>query len=316
MRYHALANLAITIPTYNRKNILKIWLKRHANLMFQNGVRIHIQDNLSSDGTKLLLKSWKKKFSNISYSVNKHNVSGPENLEIALNAVNYNFVWLVGDSYEIDSTLLNKILSIIKNTSPLFLITNLEGRKKNFIKSKVNFNVVCKELSGILSCLSCVVYNKKKLGKIIFKEKYWSMFPHTIFILNQLRSKNIKAYWVPSSIKVFRSVVKKNWASTPDVFEIGCKNWITSIDSVIGLKVESRKKAHQAFAKITNLFSLKGSVWLRSQGLLTLNSINHYKIYLKKSIGKNYLLLYPVALIPVGFLKTLKEIYYKCRLKV
>jgi len=314
--YSASPNLSIVVPTYNRENILKNWLQCHADLMFKCGVRIHIQDNLSTDGTRLLLESWKKTFSNISYAVNNHNLSGPENLEVALNAVNYDFVWLVGDTYEIDSVLLNKILSIIKNTSSLFLITNLEGRKKNFIKSEVNFKIASEELSGILSCCACVVYNKRVLGKIVFEEKSWSWFPHTIYILNQLRLKKEKGLWIASSIKVLRSIVKKNWANTSEVFEIGCKNWINSLDSVSGLSPKSKKKAYKAFSKITNLFSLKGAVWLRAQGLLSFNLINHYKPYLKKSIGINYILFYPIAIVPESFLLILSRIYNKyCKKK-
>ena len=314
--YSASPNLSIVVPTYNRENILKNWLQCHADLMFQCGVRIHIQDNLSTDGTRLLLESWKKRFSNISYAVNNHNLSGPENLEVALNAVNYDFVWLVGDTYEIDSALLNKILSIVKNTSSLFLITNLEGRKKNFIKSELDFNLVFEELSGILSCSSCVVYNKRLLGKIVFEEKSWSWFPHTLYILNQLRIKNAKAHWIPLSIEVLRSIDKKNWANTSDVFEIGCKNWIKSLDSVSGLSAKSKKKAYKTFSKITNLFSFKGAVWLRAQGLLSFNLINHYKPYLKKSIGINYILFYLIAIIPESFSQILARIYNKyCKKK-
>ena len=123
-----------------------------------------------------------------------------------------------------------------------------------------------------------------------------------------MRIKNKKALWVPLSIEVLRSIAKKNWANTSDVFEIGCKNWIISLDSVVGLSAKSMKRGYKSFSKITNLFSLKGAVWLRIQGLLSINLINQYKFYLKKSIGINYLLFYLVAIIPENFLKIFKKI--------
>jgi len=304
--------LTIVVPTYNREAILKTWLEHHANLMFLNGVEIFIQDNASTDGTRFLIETWKKRFNNITYRVNNVSISPQSNLESVLNFVYNDFLWLVGDTYKINSALLNKILSIVKNTSSLFLITNLEGRKKNFIKSELDFNLVIEELSGILSCSSCVVYNKRLLGKIVFEEKSWSWFPHTLYILNQLRIKNEKAHWVSLSIEVLRSIDKKNWANTQDVFEIGCKNWIISLDSISGLSSKSKKKAYADFSKITNLFSLKGAVWLRAQGLLSFNLISHYKPYLKKSIGINYYFFYLVAIIPENFLQILRKIYSKC----
>jgi len=303
------------VPTYNRETILKTWLEHHANLMFLNGVEIFIQDNASTDGTRFLLESWKKRFNNITYKINDASVSPQLNHESALNFVNNDFLWLIGDTYKINSALLKKILSIAKNTSSLFLITNLEGRKKNFTKSQLDFSLVFEELSGIISCLSCVVYNKRLLGKIIFEEKSWSWFPHTLYILNQLRIKNEKALWVPLSIEVLRSIAKKNWANTSDVFEIGCKNWIISLDSVTGLSAKSMKRGYKSFSKITNLFSLKGAVWLRIQGLLSINLINQYKLYLKKSIGINYLLFYLVAIVPENFLKIFKKINDKYYIK-
>jgi glycosyltransferase involved in cell wall biosynthesis len=306
------SSLTLVVPTYNREAILKAWLEHHVKLMFLNGVEIFIQDNASTDGTKSLLESWQKKFNNITYRVNDVHLSAQSNLESVLNFVYNDFLWPVADSYKVDNILLSKVLSIVKNTSSLFLITNLEGRKKNFIKSELDFNLVIEELSGILSCSSCVVYNKRLLGKIVFEEKSWSWFPHTLYILNQLRIKNEKAHWVSLSIEVLRSIDKKNWANTQDVFEIGCKNWIISLDSISGLSSKSKKKAYADFSKITNLFSLKGAVWLRAQGLLSFNLINHYKPYLKKSVGINYLLFYLVAIIPENFLQILRKIYCKC----
>jgi len=125
--------LMIVVPTYNREAILKTWLEHHANLMFLNGVEIFIQDNASTDGTRFLIETWKKRFNNITYRINDVSISPQSNLESVLNFVYNDFLWLIGDTYKINSTLLNKILSIVKNTPSLFLITNLEGRKKNFI---------------------------------------------------------------------------------------------------------------------------------------------------------------------------------------
>jgi glycosyltransferase involved in cell wall biosynthesis len=106
-------NLAIVVPTYNRVKILKIWLEHHAQLMFLKKIQIHIQDNQSTDGTKQLIKEWKKKFKNISFETNKKNI-GIKNLEKSLNKVNSRFVWMVGDTYFISNQLINKILLKIK----------------------------------------------------------------------------------------------------------------------------------------------------------------------------------------------------------
>jgi len=303
--------LSITVPTFNRAAILKVWLKKHANLMQKYNIDIHIQDNCSNDETRDLVKIWKGNYSNISYACNTDNLPPTYVLDKALNQVETDFVWLVGDSYEIDEIILKKVLKVLKKNSPLFIITNLENRKKNFIKSELSFDTVSKELLGILSCLSCTIYNKNLLRNIVFNEKHRSWFPHTIYILKQLKIKNKKAYWLPNSVKILRSNKKRiNWASTPQVFEIGAKNWISSINLIDGLNINMKKKAYKSFAEITGLFGLKGALQLRSQNLLTINAINKYSYYLKKSLGINYLLLYIYAAIPVFVCIYLKKIYF------
>jgi hypothetical protein len=103
-----------------------------------------------------------------------------------------------------------------------------------------------------------------------------------------------------------------NWASTAKVFEIGCKNWIESINSLRGFNNSSKIKSYRLFSDVTGLFNFKGGLWLRSQGLLTLSIVNSFKVYLKRSVGIKYILFYIIALIPIFVLKILKKIYYKC----
>jgi glycosyltransferase involved in cell wall biosynthesis len=307
-------NLAIVVPTYNRVKILKIWLEHHAQLMFLKKIQIHIQDNHSTDGTKQLIKEWKKKFKNISFETNKKNI-GIKNLEKPLNRVNSRFVWMVGDTYFISNQLINKILLKIKAHLPLFFIVNLKEHIKNLKEEYMDAKLVFEKLTGILSCLSCTIYNKAKLGNIKFNYKPLSHFPHTIYVLDRLKKHNSKAYWISSSIyklKLSYKEQKLNWANTSSVFEIGCKNWIDSINSLVGYSYQSKKKAFKLFSDITNLFSWKGGFWLRAQGLLTINKIKDYKIYLNKSVGKKYLIFYFIALLPSFPLNVLKKIYDQC----
>jgi glycosyltransferase involved in cell wall biosynthesis len=307
-------NLAIVVPTYNRAQILKVWLECHAQLMFSKNIQIHIQDNRSTDGTKQLLEEWKKRFENITFETNKKNIGPKKNLQKAINTSDSRFVWMVGDSYFISRELINKILLKIKSHSPLFFIINLKEHIKILKDKYMQADFVCEKISGVLSCISCIIYNKDKLGNINFKNISISYFPHTVYILDQLKNHNSKAYWISSSIYKLSLPYqeKKNWANTSFVFEIGCKNWIDSINSIIGYSSKSKKKAFKLFSDITNLFSWKGGFWLRAQGLLTINKIKNYKIYLNKSVGKKYLMLYFIAILPVFPLKVLKKIYDQC----
>jgi abequosyltransferase len=304
-------NLSIVIPTYNRAKIIKSWLEHHAKLMHSKNIMIHVQDNASTDETVYILENFQKSFSNIIYIKNKINCgSGNLNMQLAINKVRTKFIWPIADSYYISSDLLNKITLTIKNSSSLFLIINLKNRIKNINENFVDADFVCENLAGVLSCMGCVVYNRALLGKIIFKND-WSYFSHVIYILNLLKSKKEKAYWISKSIETLPGLKRINWSSTPIVFEIGCKNWISSIDTLKGFSSTSKQKAYRLFSDITGLFTLLGALRLREQNLLTLQKINYYKYYLKKSVGNNYLIFYLVILIPSILLKIFKKILKK-----
>jgi abequosyltransferase len=307
-------DLTIVVPTFNRAQILKSWLEHHARLMLSKKIRIHIQDNCSTDGTKALLKKWKKKFNNISFEINKKNYL-TKNLVLSLNKGDSRFIWQIGDTYVISEHLLNRVLFNIRSHSPLFLIVNLHEKIKHLKESYIEADFVCEKLSGILSCISCIIYNRSKLGTIKFKKKPFSYFPHTIYVLNKLKFYKSQAYWIPFSVSTLpiSYQLKKSWASDSRyVFEVGCKNWIISINSLIKYNYKSKKKAFKLYNEATNLFNWKGGLRLRAQGLLTINKIRTYKIYLNKSVGKSYLLLYLIALIPIYPLKILKKIYDQC----
>lgn len=303
-------NLSIVIPTYNRAQILNSWLEHHAKIMHLNNIRVHVQDNASTDGTLAVLESFKKKFSNITYAINKINHGADLNFQLAINAVDTKFIWPIGDSYYINRDLFNKIILILKNNSSLFLIINLKNRIKNINEMLVDADFVCEKLAGVLSCMGCTIYNRTRLGKIIIGNT-WSNFSHVIFILNLLKSKEEKAQWVNLSIDTLPGLKRKNWSNTSQVFEIGAKNWIISIDSLKGYSFESKHKAYRLFSGITGLFSFRGAINLHAQGLLTVQSINSYKKYLEKTIGKKYLIFYLVILIPTILLRIFKKIFTK-----
>jgi glycosyltransferase involved in cell wall biosynthesis len=303
-------NLSIVIPTYNRAHILNSWLEHHVKIMHLNNIRIHVQDNSSTDGTISVLESFKKNFSNITYAINKINHGGDLNFQLAINAVDTKFIWPIADVYYINQDLFNKIILTLKNNSSLFLLINLKNRIKNINEMLYDADFVCEKLAGVLSCMGCTIYNRARLGKIIIGNT-WSNFSHVIFILNLLKSQEEKAQWVSLSIDTLPGLKRKNWSSTSQVFEIGSKNWIISIDSLKGYSSESKHKAYRLFSDITGLFSFKGAINLKAQGLLTFQSINSYKKYLDKSIGKKYLIFYLVILIPTILLRILKKMFIK-----
>ncbi len=91
--------LQIILITYNRDNKLKqTFDKIFASSSPIKDLDITIIDNNSSDNTCQLVQEYQKKFSNISYVKNKHNIGGNANIMKAFYLANHEYVWILADN--------------------------------------------------------------------------------------------------------------------------------------------------------------------------------------------------------------------------
>lgn len=85
--------------TYNRAN----YLERTLNYFYNAGLtsmRLHILDNASTDNTRKIVTEYQKKWPNLQYHKNKYNIGGNANILRAIEIVDSDYSWIIGDDDE------------------------------------------------------------------------------------------------------------------------------------------------------------------------------------------------------------------------
>lgn len=294
--------LVIALPTFNRGAYLNEWLKIHANYLFLLGVDIFVFDNASTDNTEHVVNKWKSKYKNISYVKNNTNIGAIQNALNPFTIEGYRYIWPMGDSYFASFDTIKNVINLIKET-PELIVINLQNKiKKNFKDMNVENKIA--ELSGVISCYGVLIY---KWEKHIFNEvnKYKkSFFPHLIYMANRAIFKNHSICWSPeNSLEVIKlEERRKNWANGQQVFEIGAKSWVDSIN-LMPLSSQNKKIAYKKLSEVSGLFGIKSLVYLRAQGLMNFSSIGQYFSPLRKIIGAKLLSAILISFIPLMILR-------------
>lgn len=300
--------ISISIPTFNRCKILDEWLKLHSEFLYKNHIDIYVSDNCSNDNTAEVVGKWQSQYANIIYCPLSYQIKAEANFERAINLPKSGWVWLVGDSYCIDEmqfSILKDQLFKVSNTQTSLCVINLEDRVKNIPQGLLQKEEALSSLSGLVSCISCVIYDLDILESVEFTDKNDTYFPHVSYFFTQLENTDQVAAWLPAiSVNMIETNERrKNWASTHAVWDISIDSWVAVIANLEGYNSDSKSKAMTQFGVVSGLFSLKGLLWLRAQGLLTTESIRKHRNGVKLAIRVPYIFLRLFALIPIFPLK-------------
>ncbi len=289
--------LCIVMPTYNRAEFVDRSLETHIAIAKKNGIKIFISDNCSPDSTSEVVRKWQAVYPFLYYSRNECNLGADRNFEVALKLADTEYVWLLGDSYEIPEGGIEHILDLVQYRDYAALITNLY--KNICLPAKVysGESDLLGDLGGIMSCLSCLIYSKSLISSAEFSRYRGSFFIQTGIIFEYIQRKDFEIYWA-QSISVTglanSGLEKKGWARSRNVFDIGVGSWnkfVLSLPS--SYSMDSKRKACVAFGVVSGAFTIKGMMLLRAQGLLD------HEVYKAHKVGFGLSLTYPVVVVKI-----------------
>jgi abequosyltransferase len=315
--------LAITIPTHNRADFLDYSLEVHIPIMQAHNVAIYISDNASTDNTKEVIEKWQKIYPYLYYHCNEENIGPDKNFEIALKLPKTNYVWLLGDTYKISDSGLSYFLGVL-NTDVYYdaLVLNLADKMHCPTKDYSDENDLLKDLSGVMSCLSCLIYSKRLIDCENFTRYYNTYFMQTGVIFEYLANKKFLVHWVQKeSVRGLQNnlIHKKGWYHTDIVFFIAGETWINFIFSLPPIyTLTSKLHAAKNFGKASGLFTYRGLTILRAKNLLNIKTLktNWYyfslSVYLPQLLYTLLIVLFPVLLLrllldPLKWLKNTKK---------
>ncbi|PQZ91869.1 MULTISPECIES: glycosyltransferase [Pseudomonas] len=306
--------LSIVIPSYNRADFLDRSLAVHVPMAQRHNVQIFISNNASTDNTQDVVDKWKSTYGLINCLNNNTTVSPDENFEKALKAPDTQYVWLLGDTSQIPEHGIESILNLESREQTYdAIIVNLIKKNQTPSTDYDNPDLLLTELGGIMSCMSCLIYSKTLITSADFSRYIGSYFMQTGVILERAAQADSLIRWEQGiSIQSLESkgLLKKSWAHTPKIFEIGVEKWVNFIFSLSPrYQLNSKLLACKSFGKVSGAFSVKGLLSLRARGLLSYSVCRQFKHALKLSIDYPWGIVILISLIPQFFLNATLKMY-------
>jgi len=298
-------SLAIAIPTYERSDILSENLPGIIIQAKENSVSIYISDNSIGVETSELVDHLRLEYDydGIYYIKNLIDVGHDKNSLAALHLPDADYVWLLGDSFSVSKSAVEKIIAVMNKYNPAIISVNAEGRSLDIEDRKFeNCIDVFSILGWHLTLTGASVYSRNVIDSMDKHQLLQSRtFPQIALIFRYLSSGE-SFYWINSKL-ISSSNKKKGWWVT-DAFSIFIDDWSNAINSLPAAYPESIKhKIVLEHSHKTKVFGFKSLVMLRYLGAYDLHLLQRYRAALKDHSSLNHMVLFGVSVFPVSILR-------------
>lgn len=174
--------LEIIIITYNRKKYLQRTLEKllEENSPVKN-CQITVLDNNSTDATSEYAEEFAKAHNNVVHIKNKYNVGGDANFVKAVELVNKEYFWILGDDDLYDWSNWQEVENAIENDNDMIFLMNEQYENevknicKNFPKLKKTKNIdITKKaiLTAYFVFIFSAIYKKSLVDDNVMKNMY------------------------------------------------------------------------------------------------------------------------------------------------
>ena len=308
--------LSIVIPTFNRAELLDYCLGIHIPLARVNNIQIFIFDNSSPDATETVVKKRIEEYPLIHYYHHETNLGPDKNFEFALKYPTTDYIWLLGDSYQMPTNGIDYLLNLISINSKMYdmFLFNIGSKVKDTpARDYQNQNLLLGDLFWLMNCMSCLVFSKKLIADANFERYRNTYFIQTGIIFEYISNREFIIHWEPKMSIILwepsNAVKKVGWQS--NVFEIWFKNRTNLIFSLpasydLDIKLKLAMETHiHSKVSISNLLSY------RADGMLDYGSYLKYKYLFPVTVKFSPLKIAFISIIPKSIpilLKSIKKI--------
>lgn len=120
--------LSVAIPAYNRTEILRTNLSAMLPELKRFSIGVYVSDDSSDDSTRCMLDELRQEYEHIYYERNYPALGHDRNIVRTLGLPDTDYVWLLGDSIEIEGGIIAKVLSVIERSRPEIVAVNARNR--------------------------------------------------------------------------------------------------------------------------------------------------------------------------------------------
>ena len=304
------SHLSIVIPTYNRAKFLDYCLVIHIPLIKSHNIQIFISDNASTDNTKEVVLKHAAEYPLISYHRNEINVGPDENFERALKSPQTEYVWLLGDTYQIPDEGIPYLLNFISKENKKYdaIIFNVANRVSDIPQQDYSDkNRLLSDLGWHMTCMASLVYNRKIIINGNFERYRKTYFIQTGVIFEYIENKEFLIFWIESiSVKaiVIKNIEKQSWQDK--TFEIWTKSWANFIFSLpASYELDIKLKCILDHGQKSGLFSFGRLLLLRALNILNYKSYKQYSNIFSLTMVHSNITILLIALLPKSLLSLL-----------
>jgi len=297
--------LSIVIPTYNRGDFLDYCLEVHIPLAKAHNIQIFISDNASTDTTKEIVQKRMEEYPLINYHCNEINIGPDENIERALKYPETEYVWLLGDTYQIPLKGIGYLLNLISKNQKKYdvIVVNVVRRVSGIPQQDYSDkNQLLSDLGWHMTCLSSLIYNSRLIAHGNFVRYRNTNFIQMGVIFEYIANKDFSVHWAETisvqgiSIKGF---VKKSWRN--QTFEIWAKRWPNFIFSLPpSYTLEIKLKCIKNHEVESDIFTFRSLLYLRIFNSLNYKTYKQYSHLFPLTIKSPKLIILLIALLPRG----------------
>lgn len=306
-------HLSIVIPTYNRAPFLAQCLKFLIPAAKSHNIGIYVSDNNSEDNTKEIVDKIINDYSFIEYHCNEENLGPDKNFEIALKIPQTNYIWLLGDTYQIKFDSLDFILKNILNKQSEIdaIVINVNHRVKD-VKSRdyTEKNGLLGDLGWHMTCLSSLIYSKHLIDGANFKRYRETYFIQTGIIFEYIEDKEFLIEWVnEQSVDpiILDKIRKVSWREK--TFEIWVERWSNFVFSLPpSYEIKTKLYSIKNHGSKSELFSARNLLSLRASGILDIATFRKFT-YLFPWVVSSVFVVFIISLLPKNFLKIMKSTF-------
>jgi GT2 family glycosyltransferase len=296
-------HLSIVIPTFNRADFLDYCLEVHIPIAKAHNIQLFISDNASSDATAEVVKKRTSEYPLIQYHRNETNLGSDINFEFAMKYPQTDYVWLLGDTYQIPAEGINYLLDLItvKRMKYDAFVFNVANRVSDVAQQDyTDQNKLLSDLGWHMTCMASLVYSSKLIANADFKRYRNTNFIQTGVIFEQIANREFFIHWV-ESISVLpihiEGHIKKSWQD--QTFEIWARRWPNFIFSLPpSYELEIKLKCVKDHGIKSGIFSLKNLRDLRTSNIINNISYKQYSHLFPLTVCYSRICILSIMLFP------------------
>jgi glycosyltransferase involved in cell wall biosynthesis len=306
--------LSVLIPTYNRADFLDYSLEIHIPLLEKHNIQIIVFDNASIDNTQEIVSKWSQKYPHLIYYKHEENIGGIGNFEYALQHPSTEYVWMLGDTYQIEPGVIEKILNILQTSiqKPDVIVLNLSNKLMLSSTTYNDSNKLLNELGALITCIAVSIFKKDMIKEDVLIRYRDLWFTHMAIIFESISNRNFQIHWIQEysvTLLAHPTLKKTNWSHTPKAFDIGCEDWTNFVMSLPpSYKMKNKMQCIMDFGKVSGLFTLRNLILLRMKGLLNFEVFNKYKKFFPLTIDYPLFVIFTIAVMPRMILNTTRNL--------